>query len=258
LPQFGVGYNSAYGHTTWYDAAQDRLILLGGTFVADIGRTRHSYGAVVWVTPLDSALAWRRIGPASDAQIPGPPNAHATYDPRTERLFLAGDSTLWSRGVDDPASWAKVGLAGERPLLENALAFDPRHKELITLFAPLPGSDRVNAWSLAVGGRPAKALDDELATGPEIGPARLEFLDRSPSPALGRLTIAFRLPGDGPALLEVFDVLGRRRFARDVGPLGPDVHVLPLTGSERWDAGVYFARLKRGAECRTRRLVLLR
>jgi hypothetical protein len=258
LPQFDVTSTGAYGHTTWYDPAQDRLILLGGTFVFDSPRTRHSFGAVVWVTPLDSVLTWRRSGPVRDAQIPGPPNARATYDARTERLFLASDSTLWNRGVDDPVSWVRVELAGERPLLNNALGFDPRHKELVTLFAPLPGSDRVNAWSLAVGGKPSTALNDELTTGPGIGSPRLEMLDTSPSPAVGRLTVAFRLPGYGSVLLEVFDVLGRCRFTRDVGSLGPDVHVLPLTGSEHWDAGVYFARLTRGEECRTRRLVLLR
>ena len=258
LPQFDATSGSAYGQATWYDAAQDRLILLGGSFVSDTWRTRHSFGAVVWVTPLDSALAWRRIGPASDAQIPGPPNAHVAYDAHGERLFLASDSTLWTRGVDDPSSWVKVELEGERPLLDNALGFDPRHKELVALFAPLPGSDRVNAWSLAAGGRPARALDEELAVAPAIGPPQFGMLDTSPSPAIGRLTVAFRLPGYGSAQLEVFDVLGRRRYVRDVGSLGPDAHVLALTDSERWDPGVYFARLTRGAECSTRRLVLLR
>jgi hypothetical protein len=202
-------------------------------------------------------MQWRRIGPVSDASLPGPPNAHAAYDVRGERLFLAVDSTLWSRGVDDPASWAKVELLGDRPLLSNAVAFDPKHKELIAPFAPLPGSDRVNAWSLPVGGKKATALDDVPTAEGFVGPPGLELLGSFPSPAVGSLRVAFQLPAAGPARLEVFDVLGRRRFERDVGSLGAGAHILPLMGSERWDAGVYFARLRRGEEIRTKRLVLV-
>jgi hypothetical protein len=172
-------------------------------------------------------------------------------------LFLASDSTLWTRSVDDTASWSPVDLTGNRPHIVNAIAFDPQRRQLIALFAPLSGSDRVDAWSLAVGGKPEAGRRDDSAIADAIATSKLEFLDATPSPAVGGLAVAFQLPSAAPATLEVFDVLGRRRFVRDVGVMGAGVHELPLDGSERWSAGVYFARLRSGADVRTRRIVLL-
>ena len=247
------------GHATWYDAVHDRLIVFGGVETHDIGRFGVTHGAVVWATPLDSALHWSKLGRVSDGELPAPPNAQAAFDERGGRIYLAIDSTLWSRGVDDTVSWTRVELVGDHPMLtSNALAFDPKRKALLALFAPLSGSDRVNAWSLEVGGRRSQGFADEPAVDALPRALGLELLGTSPSPAIGELRLAFCLPAAVSTQLEVFDLLGRRRFAQDVGALSAGKQVVRLAGSERWDAGVYFARLRCGAEQRTMRVVLIR
>lgn len=254
--QLGELPRTSYGHELWYDPALDRLIVLGGDEVYDLSRWRYRHGARVWIAAMDSLSSWRSVGPLSDSTMAGPPNAYAAYDARGERLFLGIDSTLWSRGVDDAGSWQRVELSGRRPLLANPLAFDPMRKELIALFAPLAGSDRVNAWSLTIGGRKeGAALDDVAEERVETAPALA--LGASPSPALGSVRLSLRLPGTGTATLEVFDLAGRRRFSSEVGALGAGPHSLAIPGSERWDAGVYFARLRRGGEERALRFVLI-
>jgi len=64
-----------------------------------------------------------------------------------------------------------------------------------------------------------------------------------PNPADRVPFVSFTLPDAGPASLEVLDLGGRRVAGREVGSLGPGVHVLALGGSERLAPGVYFIRL---------------
>jgi hypothetical protein len=142
---------SSYGHVAFYDTGRDRMVAIGGMEVADLPRTGHSLGAVVWSTPVDSVLQWTRLGAAGDAALPGPPNAHAAFDARTGRVFLASDSTLRVRTLDDPGPWAVLGSSTPAPAITNAIAFDPVREQLLALFADLPGAVAVDAWALAVG-----------------------------------------------------------------------------------------------------------
>lgn len=247
---------TAYGHDLWYDPALDRLIMLGGDEVYDLSRWRYHHGARVWTATMDAPSNWRSVGPLSDSTMAGPPHAYATYDARGGQLFMGIDSTLWTRGVDDAGSWQRVELTGRRPVIANPLAFDPRRKELIALFAPLVGSERVNAWSLAIGGRRWGADRNEVVS-ERVEAAPSLALGVSPSPAVGCVCLRLELPATGSATLEVFDLAGRRRFASDVGALGSGSHALTIPGSEGWAAGIYFARLRRGAEKRSVRVMLV-
>jgi len=55
------------------------------------------------------------------------------------------------------------------------------------------------------------------------------------------------LDGESPALLEVFDVGGRRLWSREVGGLGPGQHEIHLGDGEAFPSGVYMARLTQGS-----------
>jgi hypothetical protein len=63
----------------------------------------------------------------------------------------------------------------------------------------------------------------------------------------GAQTVNLSLEGDSPALLEIFDVGGRRLWSREVGGLGTGVHEVRLGDGERYHAGVYMARLTQGS-----------
>ena len=63
-----------------------------------------------------------------------------------------------------------------------------------------------------------------------------------PNPVVGDLIVSFSLVGANPALLEVFDVKGRRVFARDVR----GSRQLNISASARLSAGIYNIRLTQG------------
>ena len=90
-------------------------------------------------------------------------------------------------------------------------------------------------------------------------PASISFalFGARPAPAVGRVRLAFSLFSIAPARLEVYDLVGRRCFARDVGPLGPGIHSVSIEESTAWSPGIYFAQLRRGSESRTTRFVLV-
>jgi len=73
----------------------------------------------------------------------------------------------------------------------------------------------------------------------------------------GPVTMHFTLPSASSAMLEVFDVAGRRVAAREVGSLGAGTHAVNL-GSEWALPGVYFVRLSQERLTTVRKIVLLR
>jgi hypothetical protein len=103
-------------------------------------------------------------------------------------------------------------------------------------------------------GRPVEALTlAEVA----LGPRRLGR-HRGPRRAVvGRFSIAFTLPGDEPARLEVVDVTGRRVLARALDGIGPGRHIADLSGQSGLRPGIYLVRLFYGSRSQTRRVVTL-
>jgi hypothetical protein len=86
---------------------------------------------------------------------------------------------------------------------------------------------------------------------------RLALLGARPNPAVKTIRLAFSLPENGAARLEVFDVRGRRRLAKVLSSLGPGRHTIVLEGSDAWPPGVYYVRLRSGEESRSTRVVLM-
>jgi hypothetical protein len=80
----------------------------------------------------------------------------------------------------------------------------------------------------------------------------------SPAPPRRELTVLFALPSREPAVLEVFDVRGRRLLGRDVGGLGPGDHALVLADVSVLTPGFYLVRLSQNGQSRTARAILMR
>jgi len=79
-----------------------------------------------------------------------------------------------------------------------------------------------------------------------------------PNPASGRdLAVRFVLPVRAAARLELFDVAGRSVVAREVGTLGAGPHAVNLTERTRVRPGLYFVRLRQGANEQVRRVTVL-
>jgi hypothetical protein len=74
----------------------------------------------------------------------------------------------------------------------------------------------------------------------------------------GRLRVRFSLPSSEPAMLELFDVSGRRIDAREVGNLGPGGHSVDLSADRALPDGVYLIRLTHAGNVRTSRAAVVR
>lgn len=78
-----------------------------------------------------------------------------------------------------------------------------------------------------------------------------------PNPARGgAIGLRFALPNGEPALLELLDLAGRRMASNDVGSMGAGQHSIRLVAGRRLAPGLYFARLRQGAESRMTRVVV--
>ncbi|HEV2105043.1 MAG TPA: hypothetical protein VGU27_04875, partial [Candidatus Eisenbacteria bacterium] len=127
-----------------------------------------------------------------------------------------------------------------------------------------PGTDRVCLQLVQPNGLAIDSccftvtVNAVTAVGPGGGP---DFGLRGawPNPGRGRLAVAFALAGGGPATLELLDLAGRRVLVRDVGGLGPGLHVLDLSReAAALPAGVYTTRLAQAGRVRTGKVTLVR
>ncbi len=149
---------------------------------------------------------------------------------RTITLTLAGGRRAW--GLRDDGSWAQLFARPDGRLSVTLAAGDFLLLRLSGVVSPLP------------------------ADVPPSAGAPVAFAV-SPNPARGDVRFAFA-SGDGPARIALYDLSGRRVWARDLEPGATSV---------RWDgddarggrapAGVYLARLERGGAAQVRRVAWL-
>ena len=103
------------------------------------------------------------------------------------------------------------------------------------------------------------AVAEEPSAGEAPSAPRLAI---RPNPAANRAVLSFRLPHPGPAIVDLFDVRGRRVKRLFQGRAEGDLEVAwtgQIEGGGRAASGVYFARLTSGAGAAiSRRLVWLR
>jgi len=97
-----------------------------------------------------------------------------------------------------------------------------------------------------------------VAVAPSVLESRLALAGFNPNPASGGLHVAFTLPSDSPAILEILTVNGRRVLRRQVGPLGAGHHVLDLDRSTGMRPGVYCLRLTQSGKTVTAQGVITR
>ncbi len=84
----------------------------------------------------------------------------------------------------------------------------------------------------------------------------LEGVRPNPASGLG-VHVAFALPDDARATIELLDVSGRRVVTREVGTLGAGRHVVDLAETGRVAAGIYWVRLTQGTQQRSTRVAVV-
>jgi hypothetical protein len=79
-----------------------------------------------------------------------------------------------------------------------------------------------------------------------------------PSPSQGVGVVRFSLAHESPALLELFDLGGRRLWSEEVGSMGPGEHSIRVGGTAWVPSGVYFVRLTQGDRAASARVAIVR
>lgn len=79
-----------------------------------------------------------------------------------------------------------------------------------------------------------------------------------PNPSRGPLTIAFTLPGHGPASIQLLDVTGREVASRHLGDLAAGSHVVSWEHGATLAPGVYVVLLRQGPQTQTRKVCVLK
>ena len=104
----------------------------------------------------------------------------------------------------------------------------------------------------------AQRISDPALVDVDPAPAQpgLALAGARPNPARGVVWAAFSLPGAAPASLELFDLAGRRVFAREVGGMGAGSHLASLGAASRLPVGLYVLRLSSAGRAISRRVVV--
>ena len=169
---------------------------------------------------------------------------------------------FWSNGTDYTGSNVDAGTTLHR---------DPMLDADYVLLAGSPCIDAGTASIVWSGG--AVTAPPYSGAAPDLGAhetgstvsvddappsARPMLVGVRPNPSRSGFAVAFTLPDDAPARIEVVDLQGRRVVSRELAALGWTSQVVSLPETRALPAGVYVVRLSQGARSVTTRAVVAR
>jgi hypothetical protein len=291
----GTAPAARYGHTAVYDAANDRMVVFGGTTAAGVTNE-------VWALDLDGAGEWQALAPLGTA--PSARSGHtAIYDPRRARMVMVGASgDSWTLSLSGAPTWVQLTPSGAVRALEWPVGdYDPEHDEFIiladdhvpraltlgaspawrdlVLTGVAPGLYRMSMCydppmkrMLVFGGGGAYGeffqdvfaiqLGTPCADVPSSPSAGATIGSAAPNPFRDATRLSFRLSAAGPFDVRLFDLAGRevRAWHESWSPAGE--RELTWDGRDAGGfavpAGVYLARIEAGGQRAVRRVVRLR
>jgi hypothetical protein len=268
-------------HTMIYDPVRDRVVLFGGF---DLGKRMND----VWTLSLGDTPAWVPL--LSTNAAPSPREGHAAvYDPIRDRMIIFGGEVgtnqlsgeLWALTFETvtptQVSFGGAEVSSERVGLSWRVSDAALQADVLR--ASGAGVEWTKLGSATSAGDHLTFEDRDIVPGTRYGyrlvarvegtvldeqwvtvPARavLALAGASPNPAPDALWVAFSLPAEGQATLELFDLGGRRIALQEVGALGPGEHRVALSESRRLAAGLYWVRLTRGDRVLTAKACVVR
>lgn len=276
------------GSLVW-EAQRQKFLLLGGEDAS--GTPLHD----AWL--LDPAT-WTWSSLATTGTPPSGNVLGAVYDPTAHVTLAhdsGGDVAVLAPGVGAD-TWTVLGRTGDVPMLQS-LTIDTARNRLLGLDASLGVFEAALggpslAWSTLHAPQATSVdavamydvIDDRMLIGlrampqgpgkaglwtVDFGAAALGVAGRGPDrgaalrlvgaqPSARGPEVEFTLTLGASARLEVFDVVGRRVWSRDLAALGAGVHRLRAGEGLALAPGVYVVRLARGAETSAVRAVVVR
>jgi hypothetical protein len=275
----GTGPLGREGVASVYDAVRDRIIVFGG-----IG---NGIGFEdVWSLGLGETAVWSELHPLDGAPA-AREGSGGIYDPIRESMVFFGGSILndtWA------LAWSDVSTAVTGSLISAEVLWDHVHLEWRTqggitqsgtiykrtVATPWEGigevvSDGIGGYTyddydISRGARVAYRLglsegEQEEYVGEtwvEIPAARaLSLRGLWPNPTRGDVNVVFSLGDMRPALLEAFDLAGKRVLERELRNFGSGDHSIVCTG-DGLPPGMYLLRLSQGERSVIAKGVVLR
>lgn len=120
------------------------------------------------------------------------------------------------------------------------------------------GRDAIRVVGAADAGARGKGRLRSMPVGGAAIGSELAVRGIHPNPVVSGSTIALALPGDGPAVLEVWTVAGRLALRKDLGALGAGSHQIPFADAARLPRGAYIVRLVQDGSSATAKMSVLR
>jgi hypothetical protein len=121
-----------------------------------------------------------------------------------------------------------------------------------------PSGIRQLLTQVAAGQHIAITEDPSTAVPEQIAAGSVQRLSAWPNPGRSPMNLRFALAGAEDAVLELFDVAGRRLHRAAVPAPAAGLHVAHFAVPEHVESGVYFVHLRQGARREALRIVVLR
>jgi hypothetical protein len=282
---------------SWQQGPSSRYPLYGGTEVIHdeqrgvlimIGVNDPRFGALR-VQPLDLAtLEWN--GSILDETTP-PQSGPTYYDPLRRQGVMIQNATAWMLPLGLPSDPQTSLLSADgsqgQTVIEWRVVGDPQPLRVRRFRSGGGRADRTFEGVVPNAGDvvrlvdtdvvPGDSLDyfleadvdgavrqfgvanvrvDSVTAGPPPPPRAFALAVHPISPALSRQAqVRCSLPDAAPAKIEALDITGRRVVEMEIGFRGPGEFTVTL--DHRFNAGIYFVRLKRAGAVRVARLIVL-
>jgi Galactose oxidase, central domain len=165
-----------WGHAAVYDAASDRMIVIGGAGAP--GNMND-----VWALSLGATPQWTQLTPSGAP--PSPRRQHAcAYDAAADRVVVIGgnDGSLrndvWALALSGAPSWSALSPTGTGPSARrgHSTVYDPADDRVL-VFGGYDGSYRVDVFALALSGGGAWTALSPPGPFPNAGYAVAAILD---------------------------------------------------------------------------------
>ena len=249
------------GHSAIYDERMDRLVIFGGGWEdADSWTTLND----VWALPLTDQRRWTQLSPFVFPPSAPYPRAFqsALYDATGNRMIVVGGwvpgafargpfDDAWEFRLDD-AQWWRIPAEGAIPLWQSPHGtYDSRRDRFVF-------QEYDWLWTLQPNRKGAASefsrFTAEATPTERVFPASemaLSLAVASSNPFAESFVVRVGLLEVAPALLELFDVGGRRVWSREVAFQQGGPHLVRASGLSGLRPGVYLLRLAQSHESRT-------
>jgi hypothetical protein len=229
-------------HSAAYDPAGDRMIIFatnGNTYALNFDASGPNNSTLSLVFH-GSNLYLRWAAPGED----GGTGQALCYDLRTSAQSITSGnfSSATSMSAPNPSvAGAKdsVNISGLADGTTHYFALKTiDHHGNISLMS--------NVVSICLTLSPTHYCSGEALANLEVVRNELTIDQLYPNPARRDLRMAFTLPRDGDAQVELLDVAGRRIRSIDIGALGMGRHEINLADGGPLPGGLFFVRLRQG------------